>query len=245
MSEDFTIDEYGKILRVAKTKFRFASFEDRHGADPTALWRHDVDFSPQRALALAKIEADIGVIATYFFQLSSRFYNVFEPEISSIIRQIGLLGHAIGLHFEAGAAGLSGDIDLESRLVFEAGVLERLVDMKVSSFSLHNPTTMSGFSMDKSEYYGLLNASHSGLREEFAYCSDSNGVWRFRSLDAMVRDEQIVKLYALTHPEWWQVMPMTPRDRIQRCIDGRALFGANYYDALLSVNDRPNIGSKK
>jgi hypothetical protein len=170
---------------------------------------------------------------------------VFEPEISAIVREIGLLGHAIGLHFEAETASLSEVVDLESRLVFEASVLEHLVNMKVSSFSLHNPTTMSGFSMDKSEYCGLFNASHSGLREEFAYCSDSNGVWRFRSLDAMVRDEQIVKLYALTHPEWWQVMPMAPRDRIQRCIDGRALYGAHYYDVLLSVNDRPNIGSKK
>jgi hypothetical protein len=245
MSEDFTVDRYANILKVAKTKYRFATFEDCHGEGPTALWRHDVDFSPQRALALAKIEADAGVVATYFFQLSSRFYNVFEPEISSIVRQIGLLGHAIGLHFETETAGHSVVKDLEKRLVFESNVLEHLANTKVSSFSLHNPTTMSGFSMDKFEYCGLFNASHPGLREEFTYCSDSNGVWRFRPLYDMIKDEQIVKLYALTHPEWWQVMPMAPRDRIQRCIDGRALYAAHYYDVLLSANDRPNIGGKK
>ncbi|MBT9507325.1 hypothetical protein [Rhodoferax sp.] len=245
MSDDFTTARYSEILEVAKTKFRFATFADRHGEGPVALWRHDIDFSPQRALALARIEADAGVIATYFVQLSSRFYNVFEPEITAIVRQIGALGHAIGLHFETEAVGHSQDVDHERRLAFEASVLERLAGKKVSAFSLHNPTTMSGVSLDEPEYCGLFNASHPVLRDEFAYCSDSNGIWRFRPLDAMVQDVQVAKLYALTHPEWWQATAMAPRDRIQRCIDGRALYGARYYDRLLSANDRPNVGSGK
>lgn len=245
MSEDFTTARYSEILKIAIKKFRFATFSDRNGEDPIALWRHDIDFSPQRALALARIEADAGVIATYFVQLSSRFYNVFEPDIAAIVRQIGILGHDIGLHYETETASHSPNVDHVRRLGFQTSVLEQLVDKKVCAFSLHNPTTMAGVSFDEAEYDGLFNASHAGLRDEFAYCSDSNGIWRFRSLDAMVQDAKIGKLYALTHPEWWQAMAIAPRDRIQRCIDGRAQYGARYYDGLLSANHRPNVGIEK
>lgn len=245
MSEDFTTARYSEILEIAKAKFRFSTFSNRHGEGPVALWRHDIDFSPQRALALARIEADAGVIATYFVQLSSRFYNIFEPDITAIVRQIGILGHDIGLHFETETASNSKDVDHVRRLSFEAVVLEHLAGKKICTFSLHNPTTMLGVCFDEVEYDGLFNASHAALRDEFSYCSDSNGIWRFRSLDAVVQDPQITKLYALTHPEWWQAVAMAPRHRIQRCIDGRAQYGAHYYDGLLSANYRPNVGNMK
>jgi len=241
MSEDFTLARYSEILILAKKKFRFATFSQRHEEGHVALWRHDIDFSPQRALALARAEADAGVVATYFVQLSSRFYNAFEPEITGVIRQVVKLGHEIGLHFETEAAGSGDDGDHERRLAFQAGVLEHIAEKKVAAFSLHNPTTMGGISFDEPEHCGLLNASHSALRQDFTYCSDSNGVWRFRSLSAVVSDTQVKRLYVLTHPEWWQEVAMAPRERIQRCIDGRADCSAPYYDGLLSANDRPNV----
>lgn len=245
MSDDFTSARYGEILAAAKLKYRFVTFADFRGEGCIALWRHDIDFSPHRALALARMEADAGVTATYFVQLSSRFYNVFEPEITEIIRQIGRLGHEIGLHFETETAGHRHEVEHERRLIFQAATLQHLAEKPVTSFSLHNPTTMVGISFDEFQHGGLFNASHPALREEFAYCSDSNGIWRYRSLDAMVADPRITRIYALTHPEWWQSSVMAPRERIRRCIDGRAAYGARYYDGLLSANDRPNVGSEK
>ncbi len=245
MSDDFTNARYGEILAAAKLKYRFATFADFDGEGCVALWRHDIDFSPHRALALARMEADAGVISTYFVQLSSRFYNVFEPEIAEIIREIGRLGHDIGLHFETETAGRSRETDHERRLTSQAGTLQYLAEKPVTAFSLHNPTTMVGISFDELQHGGLFNASHPKLREEFSYCSDSNGIWRFRSLDAMVADPEITRLYALTHPEWWQAEPMSPRQRLQRCIDGRKAWLENYYDALLATNNRPNIGHKE
>lgn len=245
MSDDFTTARYSEILVAAKRKYHFSTFADVHGKDGVALWRHDIDFSPHRALALARIEADAGAVATYFVQLSSRFYNVFEPEITEIVREIGRLGHDIGLHFETETAGRSLEVDHERRLVFEAAALEHLAQKPVTAFSLHNPTTMVGISFDELRHGGLVNASHPKWREDFSYCSDSNGIWRFRSLDAMVADAKITRLYALTHPEWWQLEPMPPRQRLQRCIDGRKAWLENYYDGLLATNDRPNIGRKE
>lgn len=245
MSDDFTTARYSEILIAAKRKYHFSTFADDPQPGCIALWRHDIDFSPHRALALARMEADAGVVATYFVQISSRFYNVFEPEIAEIVREIGRLGHDVGLHFETEVVGHSHGVDHEQRLVFQATALEHLAQKPVTAFSLHNPTTMVGISFDELRHGGLINASHPKWREDFSYCSDSNGVWRFRSLDAMVADSQVTRIYALTHPEWWQAVSMTPRERIQRCIDGRAAYGARYYDSLLSVNDRPNIGPEK
>lgn len=241
MSDDFTTARYCEILSIAKQRFRFETFGDTNWEGDVALWRHDVDFSPQRALAVALLEAEAEVVATYFFQISSRFYNVFEPEISSLVRKIAALGHEVGLHFDSESAREDLQVGHELRLKFQASVLENIAEKKIGTFSLHNPTTMVGLAFDEPQHCGLINASYSRLREDFTYCSDSNGVWRFRSLDSMVLDKQVKKLYALTHPEWWQTIAMAPRERIQRCIEGRAICNLNYYDGLLSANNRPNI----
>jgi hypothetical protein len=241
MIKDFTIARYREILSIAKKRYRFITFCEANLDGNVALWRHDVDFSPQRALAVALLEAEAEVVATYFFQISSRFYNVFEPEISSIVREIVALGHEVGLHFDSESAKEDLQAGHERRLKFQASVLETIAEKNIGTFSLHNPTTMVGIVFDEQQHCGLINASHSGLRENFSYCSDSNGIWRFRSLDSIVDDTQVKKLYVLTHPEWWQAVAMAPRERIQRCIEGRAISNLKYYDGLLSANNRPNI----
>lgn len=241
MNEDFTTEKYRTILLKAKKRFCFVTFREINATGEISLWRHDVDFSPHRALALALMEAEVGVVSTYFFQVSSRFYNLFEPEITLIVRKIAALGHDIGLHFDPEVLEDGVSSDHESILILQANLLENIANKKIAVFSLHNPTTISGIAFDEPFCGGLLNATHPSLREEFSYCSDSNGIWRFRPLEAMILDEKITKLYVLTHPEWWQVSSMAPRSRVQRCIEGRAAFSLKYYDMLLMANNRPNI----
>jgi hypothetical protein len=192
-----------------------------------------------------RVEAASGVHATYFVQVSSRYYSIFEPEIAAVLRQIAALGHDIGLHFDAEVCSHQAAPDYDSRIAFEARVLEEVVETGVASFTLHNPTTMIGVSLDEPFRAGLVNGSCSDLRASYSYCSDSNGLWRFRTLAEMIADQSVGRLYALTHPEWWQSEPMSPRQRLQRCIDGRKTWSENYYDALLANNDRPNIGREE
>ena len=73
MSEtDFTETEYDRLVRLALQHYRFASFVDERDASPgTVLWRHDLDFSVHRALALARIEAEAGAHATYILNQHS------------------------------------------------------------------------------------------------------------------------------------------------------------------------------
>lgn len=56
--------------------------------------RHDIDRLPKNALTMARIEAEKGLLGTYYFRTKP---HVFKPEI---IREIAALGHEIGYHYE-------------------------------------------------------------------------------------------------------------------------------------------------
>ncbi len=238
---NFTSDGYQTLLERAAKRFSFVRFGDFLESNNIALWRHDVDFSPQRALKMARQEAALSLTVTYFVQLTSRYYSVLEPETSSVIRSIHNLGHEVGLHFDPEGCQDKENRALEERLRFEADILSKIIEIDIRVFSLHNPTTISSGLLDKPFHAGLLNASASELYASFTYCSDSNGIWRYDSLDKLIADPETTKLYALTHPEWWQEMPMLPRERILRSINGRSEFCLRYYDSLLRKNSRPNV----
>ena len=74
--------------------------------------------------------------------------------------------------------------------------------------------------------------------------SDSNGFWRYRRLEDVLTEAKEERLQVLTHPEWLQDRVMTPRERVQRCIDGRAARVAERYDRYLADCGRPNIGKE-
>lgn len=243
MDQDFTEKAYKDLLTKANSRFAisnvfeaFKKAESMGNLDGIAAWRHDVDFSPHRALALAKLEAEQGISSTYFFLFSSPFYNPLERNIADLVRQIHHLGHEIGLHFDA-------SIKLEdcvNQLKAEAVLLSSITGFPVRVFSLHNPSVSSPKIFDSPFTGGLMNATCRELREQFTYSSDSNGMWRFRSLHEVVADDNVQCLYALTHPEWWTPKPMTPAAKIRRCIKGRAQAVARDYVRLISTH-RPEV----
>jgi len=238
-ASDFTEARYGALLERARTRFTFCGFAGEPPRDGTALWRHDIDFSPQRALALAKIETSMGVRAIYFVQLGSSFYNPFETAVRDVLREVAALGHDLGLHYDA--ASFQGDTAAHAeRIGFEARALGHHLETDIKAFSLHNPSVSPDVKLDASHHAGLVNASAPDLCAQFTYVSDSNGRWRFRSLHEAVDDAAVTRLYALTHPEWWTPEPMAPDARVERCIRGRAERVASDYRAFL-LQHRPEV----
>jgi hypothetical protein len=73
-----------------------------------------------------------------------------------------------------------------------------------------------------------------------AYCSDSNGYWRFRRLYDVLNEKKDYRLQVLTHPEWWQEKPMPARQRFFRCVYGRANANMQNYDEGLVLDARVN-----
>ena len=66
--DDFTENHYSKLIKIAKSKYKFISYLNIPWGEKFILWRHDLDHSLNRALALAKIESEEGVFATYFLK---------------------------------------------------------------------------------------------------------------------------------------------------------------------------------
>ena len=79
---DFTIQNYQRLLNLAKQNYDFVSFKQIWETRGKAIvLRHDVEFSVPIALKMAEIENTLGIRATYFVQLHSEFYNLLEKNI--------------------------------------------------------------------------------------------------------------------------------------------------------------------
>lgn len=235
--EDFTEENYQKILESITNETIF--YEEMEQKKGFTLWRHDIDLSVHRANRLAKIEKQSNIKATYFLQLGSDFYNVFEQEIKELIFEIKELGHEIALHFDPTQYHIDKKSDLEKYLTYEKNILETLFDTKIKVFSFHNPTNEI-LKYDDFKYMGMINTYAKYFKEEVQYCSDSNGYWRHKRLEDFLA-QKYDKIQVLTHPGWWQKNIMSPRKRIQRCIDGRADKLAKKYDKALEEFGRENV----
>lgn len=239
--EDFTRKKYAQLIRSASRKFVFRSYGDFGSSEQDALWRHDLDFSVHAGLTMARMEARAGLKSTYFFLLSSEFYNLFEKSVRAAAKEIIALGHDAGLHFDPRDHEIGNEGHLVKGLKRDRALLQELLGSPVHSFSFHYPRTEIG-DFSKLRYAGMINAYAPKFTQGVKYCSDSNGYWRYDSLFEVVRDAT-GPIHALTHPEWWSPAVMSPRERILRCATGRAAAQIRFYDRLIREAGRKNIGS--
>jgi hypothetical protein len=228
--EDFTEDAYRRIVRSTRQRYTFEPFAAASPDRAHVLWRHDVDFSVHRALALAKIEADEGVRSTFLLSVRGPFYNVLEPAVLSRIREIAGLGHWLGLHFDLGAHPDTRSTEaLTNEMALERDLLSEVAEQPIDVVSFHNPGATGAESIDDDELAGMTNAYGKRIRDGYAYVSDSNGYWRHERLADVVESREHERIHVLTHPEWWQAEPMSPRARLERCLEGRTEHAREWY----------------
>lgn len=240
---EFTEAGFLRILRRLKdTGYRFARYGDQQ-SEPHVIWRHDVDVSMHRAVRLAEIEMQEGVVATYFVNPRSSFYSIFEPESEVMLRRIQSLGHEVGLHFDASAYGVKtwSEEALNAAVRREQALLETLLQCPIRALSWHNPDQSNLLDFQDGEIAGLYNAYSGLLRRDYAYCSDSNGYWRFKPMSEVIAEGH-QRLHLLTHPDWWTPDAMSPSERIDRALLGRARRLRGDYDRRLALAGRRNVG---
>jgi hypothetical protein len=239
--EDFTEAHYRQLLRIAKASYSFLAYEAIQWHTPFILWRHDLDYSINRAMALARIEAEEGVTATYFVNPRSEFYNPFESGQARRLNQILELGHRLGLHLDTGAHCICDEEPLEDMVAKEARWLEDAFGVRPAAFSFHNPGP-AHLQCEADTYGGLINCYSNRFKTQVPYCSDSNGYWRYRRLHDVLTEATAPCLQVLTHPGWWQVESLAPRRRIFRSVYGRAAATMHGYDVGLTQHSRFNHG---
>jgi hypothetical protein len=239
--EEFTEEGFRALLRRLTGRGYKFSFFGEHPQCPHVLWRHDVDFSVHRAAQLAAIEADEGVVATYFLNPRCIYYSIFEPAVEGLIRKILAAGHRIGLHFDTSQFQervISTEM-LTEAVERDCQLLEFIVERPIEAVSWHNPGLSTLLSFDESEIAGRVNAYSAFLRAHYIYASDSNGYWRFAPM-AHIIDAAHPRLHLLTHPELWTPQPMSPSERIDRCILGRARAARLDHEMKMAVEGRHN-----
>ena len=222
--DDFTESAYRECLKLAKYRYTFINFHQLQKPGRVCLWRHDVDTSPQRGLALARIEKEEGIQSTFFFLLHSDRYNTLDYQVREVIRNIQALGHEIGLHFDPMYYG--GDIsnreNMEKWMTYERDILSEVSGQPVRVFSFHNPSVNGLVEIGHEHMGGMVNAFSTSIQKNFSYCSDSFCYWRYRRLMDVLQDETIQKLHVLTHPVCWTPEPISPYARFVRAVRGRA-----------------------
>lgn len=98
---DFTLEKYNELLRTLDGNgYQFLTFEqycaqkESLSGSRFVILRHDVDLKAENSLAVAKIEHEHGVNASYYFRAVEQSN---KPEI---IKAVASMGHEIGYHYE-------------------------------------------------------------------------------------------------------------------------------------------------
>ncbi len=240
---DFTRDNYRSLLRLARRVYTVRGYEETAAGTHSVWWRHDVDYSVHAAYALARIEAEEGVRATYFFRLHSELYNLLEQPVTLLARAIVALGHDVGLHFDSEYYGITTEAALDDAIAWEASILSQILERPMVAMSFHQPSAFL-LGCQRERYGGLVNTYSARFQHDMGYVSDSNGYWRHRRLEDVLTAANESQLQVLTHPEWWTEVSMSPAARIQRCIVGRAASMRAYYRDDMIRAGRLNVGAE-
>lgn len=193
----FTYEWYDRLLgSLREQEYNFSSFYQQ--IEPgTVFVRHDVDFSPKKAVRIAEIETDHGIKSTYFFRLSAPVYNVFNAGVRKSIGRIEELGHDIGVHFDSHQYWdrQPDDETLTATIRSEQEALATLTET-CEIIAFHNPPEwVLGTVFD-----GIEHTYEPRFFEEIGYVADSNQRWRSQPPFPDGFPEQF---QLLTHPVQW------------------------------------------
>ena len=208
---NFTYRDYSALIGLLRENgYAFSSYVNYPGKGKCVILRHDIDYSLEQAVKLARIEKDLGVRSTYFVLLSSDFYNPASSSSYRYLHEILDLGHDIGLHFDETAYSYER-FGMEYFIRKEARILSDLIDVNINSFSLHRP---NHFSLETEiRIPGLINSYGEEFFHGFKYLSDSRRRWR-EPVEEIIEKGEFEKLHILTHAFWYHEEDLTISETI-------------------------------
>jgi hypothetical protein len=197
MSCAFGLDHYRELLEAAAAGgYRWARFDSEPKPGDLFL-RHDVDLSLEAALAMARLEHELGAHATYFLMRESVFYNLDSALGRDSIAELRDLGHAVALH-----------------AIYPRAVKDDRFDAVVA---WHNPDP---------EYVhepvsGFVNVMQAPWFTQGKYRSDSNQHWRHGCPHEELRAGGFEWLQLLIHPAIWVYPGGTMRETMHAMLDAK------------------------
>lgn len=198
---EFTYNAYRNLIVASlENGYEMCSYKNVQKLDKSIILRHDIDFSPSKAIDIARIENQLGVKSTYFVLLSTEFYNVFSKETSEILYKILDLGHDIGLHFDEQRYKTTSIEQMKDYVYQESKILEKAIGRSINVISMHRPSKIT---LDNNiKFEGLINSYSHIFFKDMKYVSDSRMNWREDVMD-IIESNKYNKIHILTHPFWY------------------------------------------
>lgn len=97
--KDFSLEIYKEYVNAIKSSgLKFITFKEYLSTaskpEKFCLIRHDVDRKAGYALKMAKLEKELGAVATYYFRIKP------DSFVKEVIHEIAEMGHEVGYHYE-------------------------------------------------------------------------------------------------------------------------------------------------
>ncbi len=218
--EDFTIDNYRKLIRLAKEKYAFISYDNcfELSCEKKILLRHDVDYSLKGAQLLATIEKEEEICSTYFVYSHSDGYNLFTNDSAKLLKSIVDNGHYIGLHLDCSYLLYEQGNNKENNFIKkEVENIMEITGKEISAISFHSPESSRMIDVKDDYICGYVNTYSKKIFDRYKYISDSNGYWRYERLQDVLEEEKFDYLQILLHPVWWQNKEiLSPAERVYK-----------------------------
>lgn len=197
------------MLNTIQEHLPVVRFDDVVREEKYCVVRHDVEFSIERALALAKFEKSIGISSTYVFQVCNNNYNPFSHKNREQILEVASLGHDIGVHVHLGNFNRKEE-SVESYIIKQAHILSIALDYPINRFSIHRPLkehlqkviNIPGFINMNAEPFFTYTEEFTLYDLPVLYLADSNHDWKYGH-PLSVDYERISKMQLNCHPFSW------------------------------------------
>lgn len=233
----FSYDDYKEIIRIIKSTNLQADYAQAINREKFVIMRHDVEYSVDRAYALAKVEESMDFSSNYFFQWTNNSYNILSRRNMDMIKDMHERGHVIGLHFALN--GLTDMEQIRKKIVQEMGILSEMFGFQITQFSVHRPS--KDVLRENIKLHGILNAYQDdfftfaeNVTEDtpvkVKYLSDANHIWRYGYPD----EKNILghdKVQILTHPFAWT------KEGYDNFENYKSLIAEKYKELIVSVDN--------
>lgn len=166
--------------------------------DYQLLIRHDVDYYPENCRKLMIIEEELKFKSTFFFLLTSEFYNPLSNPIQELFEEIHLRGHHIGLHYDSAAL-------IFKSIMNHQAIVRQILDGEFDVYSNHKPRTQG---TEKYEGIHILSTYDKQFAWDSKYLTDSNREWKYgHPIDYLQRLQAMgllgKNIQLLIHPIWY------------------------------------------
>ena len=226
----FSYAEYRNIITMVSQHLPIRDFKDvlKSNLSRFCVLRHDIEFSVDRALILARIEKELGVISTYTVQLRNNTYNALSQKNIEAVQEIKKLGHHIGLHQNPPKMS---DKELIKYIQKDIETLEHYYGFEVDRFAFHrcgsNPQLLEKYvkvpnkiNCYAEEFFHYFK-EHNPEDFRVHYLADSNHKWKYGHPLHTDYTKYPFRMQLLTHPYSWSVDGYSNMPNFNRLIKER------------------------